>query len=83
MDTSYVILCIVIVALLAERVIAHYQYMKQQDMMNKALISRTTGEYTYNAKEEVKKIEAENELARHATTLIESQDSRHDHIPIT
>ena len=87
MDTtsviSMIILCVVIAGLLAERVVAQFQWMKQQDMMNKAFISKHTHEYTYSARDEIKKIKEENELARHAKDLIESQDDRGPSYPVT
>lgn len=86
MDTPSAILTVVIVLLMAERVWEKYHTLKQFDQMNRALLSKSVPEYSYDNKAEIKKLETENDLALNAARVLEEQEHGPDagkHYPIT
>lgn len=84
MDAFHILLTVIIVILLVDKGIERHRAAAFQERMNRALIARTVPEYAYNAKDDIKKTKAENELALGYQKIIdENKDPRGTHYPVT
>ena len=83
MDTVHAILALVVLILVVDKLVTQHNWMKQQDKMNRALISKTVPEYDYKSQDEIKKMELENDLAREADNLLKAREKKNPHYPVT